>query len=153
MKKFDFKLQSLLSYRNYLERLAQQRVAKAQMDLLNCENRIRELENRYESGVRGRDKEMSAGVTAQRFHQHCQFLDQVDSAIKNQVAGKGKLKKLLAEKIVALKKHSIDKQVIERLKDRRIKEFQQAYIKNEQLVLDEIASLKKSREVQEHENE
>ena len=40
MKKFKFRLEPLLNYRKYLERIAQQRTAKAQLDVKDCEKQV-----------------------------------------------------------------------------------------------------------------
>ncbi len=150
MKRFDFKLQPLLNYREYLERLAQQMTAKAHMDIKNCEQQIEYLRYRYIESSESLERNMLKGIDAGQFRQHHDFLNQVERDIKDQLMNRKQLVKILEKKLDNLKKRSIDKKVIERLKERKILEYKDEFQKSEQQLQDEIASLTKAREVQSH---
>ena len=51
MKRFEFKLQSLLNYKKHLEEMARQEMARAAADVNVCEQRIRELGEEREHAV------------------------------------------------------------------------------------------------------
>ena len=147
MKRFDFKLEPLLNFRKYLELLSQQMTAKAHLDLNNCENQIALLKEKYLSASDDLEKHMVKGINAKDFKQHHHFLGNIENDIENQLRSKIELKKVLEKKIAELKKRSVDKKVIEVLKDKRQKEYNDEIIKQDQKILDEISSQKKSRDI------
>lgn len=151
MKRFEFKLQSLLNFREYLERLAQQMTAKAHMDIKACEKQIGELKDTYSTASRKLEEDMIKGLDAARFRQHHTFLDRVEKDIKDQLLNKDQLLKILEEKLKNLKKRSIDKKIIEQLKEKKATEYSEEFLKSEQKLQDEISSVTKARELQNHE--
>ena len=64
MKRFNFKLQPVLNFREYLERLSQQKTAKAHLDLNTCENQITQLKKRYVSASDDLEKNLAKGISA-----------------------------------------------------------------------------------------
>ena len=71
----------------------------------------------------------------------------MQSEIKSQLKSKVELKKVLEKKIKELKKRSVDKKIIEVLKDKRQKEYNDEITKLDQKTIDEISSQKKSRDI------
>lgn len=150
MKRFAFRLQPLLNYREYLERLAQQGVARTQVDIRHCEQQIEQLKARMVKSQADLDTDMQKGLNARQFRQHYQFMGRVESDIRDELVSKEKLLKTLALRLETLKKKTIDRKVIEKLKQRRSEEYSQAFQKSEQKTLDEISSVKKAREQMAH---
>lgn len=150
MKRFKFRLQSLLNFREYLEQLAQQMTAKAHMDVKDCENQIRDLKDRYLIASESLEADMVKGLDAIRFRQHHMYLDRVENEIKEQSIHKEELVKILEEKLRDLKKRSIDKKVIEQLKEKKTREYTDEFLKSEQKIQDEMSSVTKARELQNH---
>jgi flagellar FliJ protein len=60
---------------------------------------------------------------------------------------KTQLEKILKKKRLVLKKRSVDKKAIERLREKQAKEYNQELLAIEQKELDQISSLKKAREI------
>ncbi|MDM8537795.1 flagellar export protein FliJ [Desulfobacterales bacterium HSG17] len=147
MKRFEFKLQPLLSYRQYLEKIAQQNTAAAHMNVKNCEKQIAELKQTWEHSADKIDKIITKGVNASTFREYHNYLDYVQTSIKNEKSRKIQLKKLLKEKLLELKKKSVDKKAMELYKERLKKEYNQEIIKIEQKELDEIVSIKTARTI------
>lgn len=145
MKRFAFKLQPLLNYREYLERLAKQNTAKAHMDVTHCTNRIAALKQTYDQNSQTVEDILAKGVNASEFRQYHQYLDAVESGIEDEKLRKIQLSKILMEKLLALKKKSIDKKAMEIYRERLMAEYTQKMIKIEQKELDEISSLKTAR--------
>ena len=147
MKKFEFKLQPLLSYRQYLEKIAQQKIASTQMDIKKCEENIIELGHVWDENVDKIEKVVKKGVNATVFRQYQNYLFSVETNLKNEKIRKIELNKILKEKLLVLKKKSIDKKVMELYKKKLKAEYDQEIIKTEQKVLDETVSLKTARRI------
>ena len=145
MKKFQFKLESLLTYRKYLERLAQQDTAKAQMDVKSCETAIRQLEMAFSQQSDQIEDILSKGMAASEFRRFHDYLDGVENQIEDEKKRHIRLRNVLKEKVERLKKKSVDKKAMELYRDRQKTIYTQEVVKLEQKELDEISSLKTAR--------
>ncbi|WP_300456381.1 flagellar export protein FliJ [Desulfobacula sp.] len=145
MKRFEFKLQPLLNYREYLERIAQQNTARANMAVKACEEQITHLKQTYDQKAKKIDALVTKGVGASEFRQHHYYLDMVESRIKEETSRKIELDKGLKEKLLELKKKSVDKKVMELYRERLKTEYTQDVMKIEQKELDEISFIKTAR--------
>jgi len=147
MKRFEFKLQPLLSYRQYLEKIAQQKTAKAHMNVKNCEKNIIDLKQNWDKNADKIEKVVIRGVNATVFRRYHNYLGSVEISIKDEKIRKIQLNKILKEKLVELKKKSIDKKAMELYKKKLKSEYDQGVIKTEQKELDEIVSIKTARTI------
>ncbi|MCP4114773.1 MAG: flagellar export protein FliJ [Desulfobacteraceae bacterium] len=147
MKRFSFKLEALLKYRRYLELLAQQEMAQAYKNVQESEMRIRELKVEFSRGSAALDRAVTGGIRAVEFKSHADYLDSVDGDRAREIKRKAGLETVLGEKQTALTRKSVDKKVLERLKDRKKSEYLGEFLKAEQNASDEISSLKKAREI------
>ncbi|MEH0019882.1 MAG: flagellar export protein FliJ [Desulfobacter sp.] len=147
MKRFKFKLQSLLNYKKHLEQVARQEMAKVVADVNQCEQQIKDLHEDKALSARKLDRLVEKGISAQEFNLYNGFLTTLDNMILDEKNRKISLKKLLAEKRSMLKKRTIDKKAMERLRERRAEEFTREMLLEEQKGLDEIGTLKTVREM------
>ncbi len=147
MKRFDFRLESLLNYRKYLERIAQQHTAKAQMDVNACENEILNLKKIWAQNSDEIENIVQKGVSSKEFKRYHDYLDSVEAGIIQEESRKIQLKKVLKEKLLELKKKSVDKKAMELYREKLKIVYAQELNKNEQKELDEISSLKTAREL------
>jgi flagellar protein FliJ len=147
MKRFKFKLQPLLSYRQYLEKIAQQNTATAHMNVKNCEKHIIDLKQTWEQSADKIDNIITKGVDASTFRQYNDYLGSVQNNIKNEKLRKIQLNKLLKEKLLELKKKSVDKKAMELYKEKLKLDYNQEIVKIEQKELDEIVSIKTARTI------
>jgi len=147
MKRFEFKLQSLLNFRKHLERVAQQDMARTVMDIVNCEKQIDSLQNTHGQSALRLEQIVEKGVGAEEFKQHQVYLGEVLRMVAQEKQHRIQLTRILEKKRFALKKRSIDKKAMERLRERQAKEYNQELLMAEQKELDEISSLKKAREI------
>lgn len=145
MKQFKFKLQPLLSYRQYLERIAQQNTARAILDVKNCENQINNLKKTRDQNTDRIDAIVVDGVKASELRRYHQYLDTVETSIKDEKTRKIELNKFLNERLLELKKKSIEKKAMEIYRETLNARYTQELIKIEQKELDEISSLKTAR--------
>nr|NJM03466.1 flagellar export protein FliJ [Desulfobacula sp.] len=142
MKRFAFKLQPLLNYRDYLERVAKQNTAKAQMDVALCEKQIMELKNTRDQHQEKVEIELEQGTTASRFRQCHDYLDAVEIFMEQEKARKIKLSGILKQKLLELKKKTVEKKAMEIYRERLKSEYTQNMLAAEQKEMDEISSLK-----------
>ncbi|MCG8565808.1 MAG: flagellar export protein FliJ [Desulfobacterales bacterium] len=147
MKKFEFKLESLLNYRRHRELIARQDVSQAVMDLMACEARIQDLEQQRDHGVGVLEEKISQGLNATLFNQYSDYLNGLAYLIQREKDQHRHYENILEEKRKILKKRSIDKKAMERLRDKRKQEYTKAILAEEQKELDEISSLKTAREL------
>jgi flagellar FliJ protein len=145
MKKFNFKLEPLLNYRKYLERLAQQKTAKANMDVKMSEKQIYNLDRTKTRNAQNIENIVSKGVSSTIFRQYYQYHESVESSIKEEKLRKIELDKVLKKKLVVLKKKSVDKKAMELYREKLKDLYTQEMVKNEQKEQDEMSSLKTAR--------
>ena len=147
MKKFQFKLQSLLKYKRHLEQVAKQEMAQAVADVLACEQRIIELKKDRISAMDQLDSLVEQGMGAGQFNRYRQFITATDQMINLERNRQTELEKILDEKRDTLKQKTIDKKALERLREKKDREYTHEMIREEQKSLDEMTSLKTAREV------
>lgn len=147
MKKFKFRLQGLLKYKGHLEQIAKQDMAQAVADVLACEQRITRLQEEKISAADQLETLVEKGMAAGQFNRYRQFITSLDQMIMVERNRKIELEKILEAKRDILKQRTIEKKSLERLKEKQTREYTHEMLKEEQKELDEIASLKTAREV------
>jgi flagellar FliJ protein len=147
MKRFNFRLSSLLDFREYLERLARKETAMAYKDVKKSQKAIEELKERYIRTAEELDNKVFKGIKADQLQLYNKYLDMVDYSIVEEKQRRKEFKRKLDEKIAELTKKSVDKKVIERLKEKKEIEYMEEFRKFEQETIDEVVSIKKAREL------
>lgn len=147
MKKFDFKLQPLLKYRQYLERIARQKAAGAILDVKTCEQQIARLKQTHDQNTRTIEDRVVQGVTALEFRRFHEYLNAVETGMEDERSRKIRLKQILEKKLLELKKKSVDKKAMELYRERLKIQYTQDALKMEQKELDEISSIKTARKI------
>lgn len=146
-KKFEFKLQSLLNFRRHKELIAQQEVSQAVMDLLNCQEQIKSLEEQRAGAEVVLEERVKEGVSATVFNQYSDYITGLGYSIQRERQQEVHYETVLTEKRKILKQRSIDKKAMERLREKRKLEHTQMLLYEEQKELDEISSLKTARDI------
>ncbi len=147
MKRFSFRLSSLLDFREYLERLARKETADAYKNVKKSQRVIDQLKEKYIKTAVMLDKIVLKGIKAEELQLYNQYLDMMDNSIVEEKQRKIELKKELEKKIAELTKKSVDKKVIERLKEKKETEYMEEFRKFDQETIDEVVSIKKAREL------
>ncbi len=122
-------------------------MAKAVADVLACEQRITQLQKERILATDQLDALVEQGIGAGQFNRYRQFITSIDQTIILERKKKTELEKILADKRDILKQKTIDKKSLERLREKQEREYTHAMLREEQKGLDEIASLKTAREV------
>ena len=146
MKKFVFKLQSVLKYREHLENIARQEVVKALMDVTDCEKQIKDMRQVRLALADQIEKKTIKGIPAMLFRQYNDYMDSIENDIVLKMQEHQQLQKVLAVKQQLLTKKSVGRKIIERLMDKKRAEYIEEMMKEEQNIADEFSSLKKARE-------
>ena len=119
MKRFQFRLESLLRYREHLLGQAKQEVARIRADVLACDERITLLEKDSDVTNQELDKEVSAGIDVKRYQHYTKYLEGIESNLGAENLSRKQMVKLFEEKQKLLHQRAIDKKVLENLKNRR----------------------------------
>jgi len=122
-KKFIFRLESLLRYRQHLERMAQQKVAQAYLSVSECEYRINSIADALSETLKDLEERMLAGIEAQQVQLYSSYVVSLESALESERNRLQGLKRALKEAQDKLAKKAVEKKVLENLKDRKKSEY------------------------------
>ena len=147
MKRFQFRLESLLRYREYLEKQAKQEVANVRSDILRCEERITRYEKDHAETTQELEEEVATGIDSKRYKHYTGYIESIESNIQAETIQQDELRTLLSEKQKQLAQRSVDRKVLEKLKDRRREEYYQETLKTFQKETDDMIVTRKARGV------
>jgi flagellar FliJ protein len=145
MKKFQFRLEPLRKYREFLERQKQLEVAKARSDVLSCEESIEKARAARAEMVGSLEADLGKGMDAARFMQVRNYLSGLESFEASEEKRRIGLLKVLTRRQEELARKSIEKKAIERLKERQKEEYYAAMLKEEQKNMDDTMILRQAR--------
>lgn len=133
MKSYSFKLETVLSLRESIEKVWEAKLGKANQE---CQEHINNI-NKYKNCIK-ESKDTSVEIT--QFQVKCLYEDRLNYQIKLEMEELHK-KEIERDKIkeVYLKK-SIERKVIDKLKDKSKKRYHKESLKEETLIIDEINS-------------
>lgn len=123
MKKFQFSLKAVLSYREHLEQIAKQELAEVIAEINHVNAFIEEIR---EASVMARDElqeRSEKGISANEMNMYMDYLAGMEQQTLEAKDYLQKLHKLEDKKRFMLAKKSVEKKVIVNLKDRRKKEY------------------------------
>jgi len=123
MKKFQFRLESLLKYREYLEHKKKLEVASAVSRVNTCENVITGLKENLKHAVKRLSFLAETGISGRDLMRYTEYMSTLDIEIDIRYTELKMLTDKLAERKKELQKKSIDKRVIENLKDLKKDEY------------------------------
>jgi flagellar FliJ protein len=145
MKKFQFRLEPVRRYREFLERQKQLEVAKARSDVLSCEESIEKTRAAFSETVSSLEADLGKGMPAAQFLQVRNYLSGLESFEALEEKRRIRLVKTLTRRQEELARKSIEKKAIEKLKDRQKEEYYTAMLKQEQKTLDDTVILRQAR--------
>jgi len=148
MKKFQFKLESLRRYREFLERQKQLEVSKARSDVLSCEEAIEKTRAAHAETVGNLEADLGRGMDAARFLQAVNYMSGLESFAASEEKRRVGLLKTLTRRQEELARKSVEKKAIERLKERQKEEYYTAMLKEEQKNMDDTVILRQARSLE-----
>jgi flagellar FliJ protein len=147
MKKFKFRLESVLKYKGFLEKEAKQALMSVNLDIKECEANIEQIKFKRLNLIDELEKKTEEGISIEFYHMHQNYIASVENSL---VREKKRLEYLFKEKDLKTKRlidARKEKEAMERLKDKTKKKYIEEMLYEEQKELDEISSIKKAREI------
>ncbi len=142
MKKFDFRLQSVLQLKSQLEDNAKNSLARATRELENQKAFLEELNSINNGSMNSLTSEVDEGISIYRIKVYNSYLSHLKNKITNQKENVN-----IAERDVDINRESLikamqERKIIEKLKEKKYQEYIKEQNKAEQLVIDELNSFK-----------
>lgn len=136
---FRFNMQKALDYREQLEEEAKMKLAKAESELRAGEKKLEKLKQTFLS-----EQESSAGklMSSSERWLHDQYIKGLRQDIGEAAMQVRMLRQIAEEARKNLAQRSIDKKLLEKLKERKKRQYNQAELKQEQHFNDEIATIR-----------
>jgi len=145
MKKFQFRLEPLRRYREFLERQKQLEVARARSDVLSCEESIEKTRAAFSETASRLEADMGGGMDAARFLQIRNYLSGLEAFAASEEERRRGLLKHLTRRQEELARKSVEKKAIEKLKARQEEEYYTTVLKEEQKGMDDTSILRQAR--------
>jgi flagellar export protein FliJ len=146
MKKFNFSLKALLTYREHQEKIAMQELAKAQSDMNKVMEYIEDLEADFKKAREDLEKESEKGIMSVDLGRYIDYLNGLEQRKHEAKDVLERLKVIVEKRRENLNDRTIEKKVIMNLKDKRRKEYVDEALKSAQSESDEMVLLKRISE-------
>lgn len=147
MRPFEFRLDRILKYRKYLEKVAQVDLSNARHEYMKSEEEIQMLARKRIEIAKKCSDEGFKGIVVPMYQIYQAFLKKLDHNLERaHISLKEREEKVIAQEAV-LKKESIKKKTLDTLKDLQYKEFMKNSEREEQKVLDEIVVIERGQRI------
>jgi flagellar FliJ protein len=148
MKRFKFRLDPVVRYREYRERIAQIDLARETQALIETRNRISEIEETRRSAASDLDAEQKEGIEVDRYQVFAAYLQGLRDEIDSESGRLIEIGKKLREKQRVVKAETIKKKTLEWIKQNEYSKYLECMNRVEQKAADDLIGLrKKSREI------
>jgi flagellar FliJ protein len=141
MRRFRFRLDPVIKYRQYRERIALMNVARAKQALIETTNRIRQIGNSRKAAQRELDSAQAEGIGVDRYRRYATYLDRLHREMESENERLIEAGKTIKEKQQIAEGETIRKDTFEWLKQREYEEYQQIVSRAEQKAADELVGL------------
>lgn len=145
MKKFQFRLQFLLRYREYRERLIQLELAQIRAQIQACETRLNGYRNQFDETLYRLEHELDKGIEANRYMSFNDYLAGIESNIEQEKSRRQNLIDTQKRKQNELLKWTVDKKILIHLKQRQKEAYYSRMLKNSQKETDDMLIVRKAR--------
>lgn len=145
MKKFTFRLEPLLRYKEHLEKLAQRDVSEAHAHVIACEKQIAGFVDKLKITALELDERMSEGLSAENYHFYSDYLSGMAITLEQEERRLKALTTELARKQTILSRKSVEKKVLENLKERRKAEYYDQMDKLDRKITEDMTIIRKIR--------
>lgn len=144
MKRFKFRLDPVIRYREYRERIAQIGLAREAQALIESKNRISDMEHTWRHTAGELDSEQKQGIEADRHRVFTAYLQGLRDEIESESERLDEIGKRIREKQEAVKAETIKKKTLEWIKQNQYSKYFKGINRAEQKEADELAGLKKN---------
>lgn len=143
MSKFVFRLQAVLDLKYQLENNAKNDLAAASRVLEQEKSSLNDLVNENDSVIAEYNSEVQkAGITIHTLKEYNSYFSLMKNKILRQKEAVNNAQKIVDIKMEALVKAVQERKILEKLKDKKFREYQQEQLKSEQKLIDEYNSYK-----------
>jgi len=145
MKRFSFRLDSVLGYRRYQEKRAQRDLVNARHEQAQRNRAAKQLADKRIEAAEACTEEGFEGIDVPRYHLYKSFLGRLNKDIQ-----KADLKLRQGEEEIQVKqsvltRRSVEKKSLEVLRDLKVKAHNLGSAQEEQKAMDELVILRKDR--------
>lgn len=145
MKKFIFRLQKVLDFRNWRERIEQQNFAEASVRRESAQRELDELVETAREHNGSRTERVGATFTAGDALMGAEYTGRLSREISagvNQVQERDRELDLQRDELIAA---SMGRKVIEKLRERKLSLYEESFARVEQAILDDVAGQRHTR--------
>jgi flagellar FliJ protein len=142
MKRFDFRLQSVLNLKSQLESDAKNSLARATRELENQKSCLINLNNKNSGSMNSLNEEVDNGIPVHRIRSYNNFFSLMKDKIEHQKENVN-----IAQHDVDINRESLikamqERKILEKLREKKYEEYIKEQNKSEQLIIDELNSYK-----------
>ena len=141
MKRFKFRLDPVIRYREYRERIAQIELARETQALIETKNRISEIEQTRRYAASELDGEQTEGIEVDRYRVFTAYLRGLRHEIESESERLIEIGKRIRKKQEAVKAETIKKKTVEWLKETEYSKYLEWVNRAEQKAADELVGL------------
>ncbi|SJZ64142.1 flagellar export protein FliJ [Selenihalanaerobacter shriftii] len=140
MKKFKFKLEKILDYRQQEEDMIQQKLAKIKEELNKAETQLNNLvNNKKQNQAELKEKEIK-GIDVQQAMVYRNYIETLKVKITNQQQTVTEIRERSTKCRRKLLEKRKECKMLTKLKERKISEYQKGFLRKEQKQIDELAT-------------
>ena len=141
MKRFKFRLDPIIRYRQYLERLALMELAKAREELTETEKRIRKIQQTTRDVTRELSSLQAEGIAVDRYRIYADYLQGLKDRIECEDERLVEIGKAVREKHKAVEVERIKKETLEWIRQNEYAKHSRMIDREQQKAAEELVSL------------
>ena len=139
MRRFQFKLQSLLDFRKIREEQAQAEFAKATRVFLHEKEKLQQMQTVLTETLNGMKEEQAKQSSSIMLKMFQEYIDTTREGIRLQGAKVIAAGERRQKCLKAFEEASRKRKVVDNLRDKRLQQYQEEVLQEEQAFLDELA--------------
>lgn len=143
MKRFKFRLDPVIRYREYRERIAQLSLARETRALIESRNRISEMQQTRRHIFSELDSEQKRGIEVDRHRVFTTYLQGLHDEIESESEHLVETGKRISKKQKAVKAETIKKKSLESIRQTKYSKYLERINRAEEKAADELIGLKK----------
>ncbi|MBU0995518.1 MAG: flagellar export protein FliJ [Proteobacteria bacterium] len=148
MKRFRFRLQPVLDFREHQERMAKIEVAKARQNIIDCSKKIEALTKDLNDTARDLDLQTQKGMSVERFRFFTNYLSSIEVLITREENRRKILIRQLSDKQRALKQKIIERKTLETLKNKQKDTYYNDLRNMLQKEADDMVAIRRKEEIE-----
>lgn len=146
MAKFIFKMQSLLNIKRQMEQSLKNELGKAVQKLELEKNRFKSLEIEQEECISNLNSKSSKGIIVSKIQEYNSYISLLKEKMKIQKENINYAQNIVDKYREQLIKMMQEKEILEKLREKKYAEYLIEELKEEQKIIDEVISYKYSKD-------